>query len=133
MQADRILLDATYGMPVGIRRAGWLDETLRENLRRGRNANMKNDLMYHVQMRKQQDIEDLKADIKQLKEESNAIRMGLDEHVDKSENQLAELQTNFETFKRQTVKRQIEMQRGLQFILLAVLIGYVLGVGTILL
>ena len=97
---------------------------------------MKNDLMYHVQMRKQQDIEDLKADIKQLKEESKAIRMGLDEHdehVDKSENQLAELQTNFETFKQQTVKRQIEMQRGLQFTLLAVLIGYVLGVGTILL
>lgn len=94
---------------------------------------MKNDLMYHVQMRKQQDIEDLKAEVKQLKEENEAIRMGLDEHVDKSENQLAELQTNFETFKRQTVKRQIEMQRGLQFTLLAVLIGYVLGVGTILL
>ena len=97
---------------------------------------MKNDLMYHVQMRKQQDIEDLKADVKQLKEENEAIRMGLDvhdEHGDKWENQLAELQTNFETFKRQTVKRQIEMQRGLQFTLLAVLIGYVLGVGTILL
>ena len=97
---------------------------------------MKNDLMYHVQMRKQQDIEDLKADVKQLKEENEAIRMGLDEHDehrDKLENQLAELQTNFETFKQQTVKRQIEMQRGLQFILLAVLIGYVLGVGTILL
>lgn len=94
---------------------------------------MKNDLMYHVQMRKQQDIEDLKADIKQLKEESNAIRMRLNERGDKLGNQLAELQTNYDTFKRQTVKRQIEMQRGLQFILLAVLIGYVLGVGTILL
>jgi septal ring factor EnvC (AmiA/AmiB activator) len=94
---------------------------------------MKNDLMYHVQMGKQQDIEDLKADIKQLKEESNAIRMGLDEHVDKSENQLAEMQTNYDEFKRQIIKRKIELQRGLQFTLLAVLIGYVLGVGTILL
>lgn len=84
-------------------------------------------------MRKQQDIEDLKADIKQLKEESNAIRMRLNERGDKLGNQLAELQTNYDAFKRQTVKRQIEMQRGLQFILLAVLIGYVLGVGTILL
>lgn len=97
---------------------------------------MKNDVLYHVQMRKQQDIEDLKAGVKQLKEENEAIRMGLDvndEHDDKLENQLAELQTNFETFKRQTVKRQTELQRGLQFTLLAVLIGYVLGVGTILL
>ena len=97
---------------------------------------MKNDIMYHVQMRKQQDIEDLKVEVKQLKEENEAVRMGLDEHDkcgDKWENQLAELQTNFETFKQQTVKRQIEMQRGLQFTLLAVLIGYVLGVGTILL
>lgn len=84
-------------------------------------------------MRKQQDIEDLKADIKQLKEESNAIRMRLNERGDKLGNQLAELQTNYDAFKRQTVKRQIEMQRGLQFTLLAVLIGYVLGVGTILL
>ena len=97
---------------------------------------MKNNLMYHVQMRKQQDIEDLKAKVKQLKEENEAIRMRLDGHDerdDKLENQLAELQTNFETFKRQTVKRQTELQRGLQFTLLAVLIGYVLGVGTILL
>lgn len=97
---------------------------------------MKNDLMYHVQMRKQQDIEDLKADVKHLKEENEAIRMGLDKHDghrDKLENQLAELQTAYDAFKRQTVKRQIEMQRGLQFTLLAVLIGYVLGVGTILL
>lgn len=94
---------------------------------------MKNDLMYHVQMRKQQDIEDLKAEVRRLKEENEAIRMGLDEHGDKLENQFAELQTNFETFKRQTVKRQTELQRGLQFTLLAVLIGYVLGVGTILL
>lgn len=94
---------------------------------------MKNDLMYHVQMRKQQDIEDLKAEVKQLKEENEAIRMGFDEHGDKLGNQLAELQTNYDAFKRQTVKRQIEMQRGLQFTLLAVLIGYVLGVGTILL
>ena len=84
-------------------------------------------------MRKQQDIEDLKADIKQLKEESNAIRMRLNERGDKLGNQLAELQTNYDAFKRQTVKRQIEMQRGLQFTLLAVLIGYGLGVGTILL
>lgn len=97
---------------------------------------MKNNLMYHVQMRKQQDIEDLKVEVRQLKEENEAIRMGWDEHDergDKLENQLAELQTNFETFKRQTVKRQTELQRGLQFTLLAVLIGYVLGVGTILL
>ena len=97
---------------------------------------MKNNLMYHVQMRKQQDIEDLKVEVRQLKEENEAIRMGLDgndERGDKLENQLAELQTNFETFKRQTVKRQTELQRGLQFTLLAVLIGYVLGVGTILL
>lgn len=97
---------------------------------------MKNDLMYHVQMRKQQDIEDLKSEVKQLKEGNEAIRMGLDEHDehgDKLENQFAELHTNFETFKRQTVKRQTELQRGLQFTLLAVLIGYVLGVGTILL
>lgn len=101
---------------------------------------MKNDLMYHVQMRKQQDIEDLKAKVRQLKEENEAIRMGLDgndERGDKLENKLAELQTNFETnfetFKRQTIKRQTELQRGLQFTLLAVLIGYVLGVGTILL
>jgi hypothetical protein len=87
-------------------------------------------------MRKQQDIEDLKVEVRQLKEENEAIRMGLDgndERGDKLENQLAELQTNFETFKRQTVKRQTELQRGLQFTLLAVLIGYVLGVGTILL
>ena len=97
---------------------------------------MKNDLMYHVQMRKQQDIEDLKAEVKQLKEANEAIRMrldGNDKHEYKLEDKLAELQTNFETFKRQTVKRQTELQRGLQFILLAVLIGYVLGVGTILL
>ena len=97
---------------------------------------MKNNLMYHVQMRKQQDIEDLKVEVRQLKEENEAIRMGLDgndERGDKLENQLAELQTNFETFKRQTVKRKTELQRGLQFTLLAVLIGYVLGVGTILL
>ena len=97
---------------------------------------MKNDIMYHVQMRKQQDIEDLKAEVKQLKEENEAIRMGVDEHDkcgDKLENQLAELKTNYDAFKRQTVKWQIEMQRGLQFTLLAVLIGYVLGVGTILL
>lgn len=97
---------------------------------------MKNDLMYHVQMRKQQDIEDLKVEVRQLKEENEAIRMGLgvnDEHGYKLEDKLAELQTNFETFKRQTVKRQTELQRGLQFTLLAVLIGYVLGVGTILL
>ncbi len=97
---------------------------------------MKNDLMYHVQMRKQQDIEDLKAEGKQLKEANEAIRMRLDandEHWHKLENQLAELQTNFETFKRQTMKRQTELQRGLQFTLLTVLIGYVLGVGTILL
>lgn len=97
---------------------------------------MKNNLMYHVQMRKQQDIEDLKAGIRQLKEENEAIRMRLDEndkHGYKLEDKLAELQTNFETFKRQTVKRQTELQRGLQFTLLAVLIGYVLGVGTILL
>lgn len=136
MQADRILLDATYGMPARVRRAGWLDEALRENLRRGRNADMKNDLMYHVQMRKQQDIEDLKVEVRQLKEENEAIRMGLDgndERGDKLENQFAELHTNFETFKRQTVKRQTELQRGLQFTLMAVLIGYVLGIGTILL
>ena len=97
---------------------------------------MKNNLMYHVQMRKQQDIEDLKAKVRQLKEKNEAIRMGLDEHDergDKLENQLAELQTNYDAFKRQIIKRQIEMQRGLQFTLLAVLIGYVLGVGTILL
>lgn len=97
---------------------------------------MKNNLMYHVQMRKQQDIEDLKAKVRQLKEEKEAIRMRLDvndEHGYKLEDKLAELQTNFETFKRQTVKRQTELQRGLQFTLLAVLIGYVLGVGTILL
>lgn len=97
---------------------------------------MKNDLMYHVQMRKQQDIEDLKVEVRQLKEENEAIRMRLDEndkHGYKLEDKLAELQTNFETFKRQTVKRQTELQRGLQFTLLAVLIGYVLGVGTILL
>ena len=97
---------------------------------------MKNDLMYHVQMRKQQDIEDLKVEVRQLKEENEAIRMGLDgndEHGYKLEDKLAELQTNFETFKPQTVKRQTELQRGLQFTLLAVLIGYVLGVGTILL
>lgn len=94
---------------------------------------MKNDLMYHVQMRKQQDIEDLKAEVKQLKEENEAIRMGLDEHGDKLGNQLAEMQTNYDEFKRQIIKRQIELQRGLQFTLLAVLIGYVLGVGTILL
>lgn len=97
---------------------------------------MKNDLMYHVQMRKQQDIEDLKVEVRQLKEENEAIRMRLDEndkHGYKLEDKFAELQTNFETFKRQTVKRQTELQRGLQFTLLAVLIGYVLGVGTILL
>ena len=97
---------------------------------------MKNNLMYHVQMRKQQDIEDLKAEVKQLKKANEAIRMRLDEndkHGYKLEDKLAELQTNFETFKRQTVKRQTELQRGLQFTLLAVLIGYVLGVGTILL
>ena len=97
---------------------------------------MKNDLMYHVQMRKQQDIEDLKVEVRQLKEENEAIRMRLDtndEHGYKLEDKLAELQSNFETFKRQTVKRQTELQRGLQFTLLAVLIGYVLGVGTILL
>ena len=97
---------------------------------------MKNDLMYHVQMRKQQDIEDLKVEVRQLKEENEAIQMRLDEndkHGYKLEDKLAELQTNFETFKRQTVKRQTELQRGLQFTLLAVLIGYVLGVGTILL
>ena len=97
---------------------------------------MKNNLMYHVQMRKQQDIEDLKAKVRQLKEENEAIRMRLDvndKHGYKLEDKLAELQTNFETFKRQTVKRQTELQRGLQFTLLAVLIGYVLGVGTILL
>lgn len=97
---------------------------------------MKNNLMYHVQMRKQQDIEDLKAKVKQLKEANEVIRMRLgvnDEHGYKLEDKLAELQTNFETFKRQTVKRQTELQRGLQFTLLAVLIGYVLGVGTILL
>ncbi|AXB82643.1 hypothetical protein ACG98G_05035 [Megasphaera hexanoica] len=97
---------------------------------------MKNDLMYHVQMRKQQDIEDLKAGVKQLKEANEAIRMRLgvnEEHGYKLEDKLAELQSNFETFKRQTVKRQTELQRGLQFTLLAVLIGYVLGVGTILL
>lgn len=97
---------------------------------------MKNDVLYHVQMRKQQDIEDLKAKVRQLKEENEAIRMRLDEndkHGYKLEDKLAELQTNFETFKRQTIKRQTELQRGLQFTLLAVLIGYVLGVGTILL
>lgn len=94
---------------------------------------MKNDLMYHVQMRKQQDIEDLKAEVKQLKEENEAIQMGLDEHGDKLGNQLAELQTNYDAFKRQIIKRQTELQRGLQFTLLAVLIGYILGVGTILL
>ena len=94
---------------------------------------MKNDLLYHVQMRKQQDIEDLKAEVKQLKEENEAIQMGLDEHGDKLGNQLAELQTNYDAFKRQIIKRQTELQRGLQFTLLAVLIGYVLGVGTILL
>ena len=97
---------------------------------------MKNDLMYHVQMRKQQDIEDLKVEVRQLKEENEAIRMRLDEndkHGYKLEDKLAELQTNFETFKRQTVKRQTELQRGLQFTLMAVLIGYVLGIGTILL
>lgn len=97
---------------------------------------MKNDVLYHVQMRKQQDIEDLKAKVRQLKEENEAIRMRLDvndEHGYKLDDKLAELQANFETFKRQTVKRQTELQRGLQFTLLAVLIGYVLGVGTILL
>lgn len=97
---------------------------------------MKNDLMYHVQMRKQQDIEDLKAEVKRLKEENKAIRMGLDVHDENEDefgNQLAELQTNYDAFKRQIIKRQIELQRGLQFTLLAVLIGYVLGVGTILL
>lgn len=97
---------------------------------------MKNDVLYHVQMRKQQDIEDLKAEVKQLKEANEAIRRRLDvndEHGYKLEDKLAELQTNFETFKRQTMKRQTELQRGLQFTLLAVLIGYVLGVGTILL
>lgn len=99
-----------------------MDEAVWENLRKGRNADMKNDLMYHVQMRKQQDIEDLKAKVRQLKEENEAIRMGLDGHDE-----------CFETFKRQIVKRQTELQRGLQFTLLAVLIGYVLGIGTILL
>ena len=50
---------------------------------------MKNDLMYHVQMRKQQDIEDLKVEVRQLKEENEAIRMrldGNDERGDKLEN-----------------------------------------------
>lgn len=91
---------------------------------------MKNDLMYHVQMRKQQDIEDLKEEVQQLKERNEDIRIKLEKRISEI---WRYLEDDYRPFKQQAVKNHMELQRGLQFTLLAVLIGYILGVGTILL